>query len=61
MIDGETGFFFDPAAPQQLTAALQRLRLDPELRAALGARGRQRVIDAFSWSSVAAQYLRLLS
>jgi glycosyltransferase involved in cell wall biosynthesis len=61
VIEGETGFLFDPAAPEQLTAALQRLRLDPALRRELGARGRRRVVDAFSWPRVAAQYLRLLS
>ncbi len=60
VVEGETGFLFDLAAPQQLTAALQRLRLDPSLGPRLGARGRQRVIDGFSWSSVASQYLRLL-
>ena len=61
VIEGETGFFFDPTAPEQLTAALQRLRLDPALRRELGTRGRQRVVASFSWSSVAAQYLRLLA
>ena len=61
VIEGETGFLFDPAAPEQLTAALQRLRLDPALRRELGARGRRRVVNAFSWPRVAAQYLRLLS
>lgn len=61
VIEAETGLLFDPAAPEQLTAALQRLRLDPPLRHACGARGRQRVVEAFGWSSVAAQYLRLLS
>ncbi len=60
VVEGETGFFFDPAAPQQLTAALQRLRLDRALRRELGAHGRQRVIAGFSWARVAAQYLRLL-
>lgn len=61
VIEGETGFLFDPAVPQQLDAALQRLRLDAALRRACGARGRSRVVESFSWSSVAAQYLRLLA
>lgn len=60
VVEDETGFLFDLAAPQQMTAALQRMRLDPSLGPRLGARGRQRVIDGFSWSSVASQYLRLL-
>jgi len=61
VVDGETGFLFDLAAPRELTAALQRLRLDPRRRRELGAHGRQRVIDAFSWASVASQYVQMLA
>ncbi len=60
VIEGETGFLFDLAAPQQLTAALQRLRLAPQLGSDFGARGRQRVTDAFSWPGVASQYVQML-
>jgi glycosyltransferase involved in cell wall biosynthesis len=59
VVEGETGLLFELAAPQQLTAALQRLRLSPQLRIGLGARGRQRVIDEFSWPGVASQYVRI--
>jgi len=61
VVEGETGFLFDLAAPQEMTAALQRMRMDPSLGPRLGAHGRQRVIDGFSWSRVAAQYARLLA
>jgi glycosyltransferase involved in cell wall biosynthesis len=61
VIEGETGFLFDLDAPQALTALLQRLRLHPSLGPGLGARGRQRVIEGFSWPRVAAQYVRLLT
>jgi glycosyltransferase involved in cell wall biosynthesis len=61
VVEGETGFLFDLDAPQALTALLQRLRLHPSLGPGLGARGRQRVIEGFSWPRVAAQYVRLLT
>jgi len=61
VVEGETGFLFDLATPQELTAALQRLRLDPRRGRDLGRRGRQRVIDEFSWESVAARYVRMLA
>jgi len=61
VVEGETGFLFDLAAPRQLTEALQRMRLDPSLGPRLGACGRQRVIDGFSWSRVAEHYARLLA
>ena len=60
VVEGETGFLFDLGAPQQLTAALQRLRGSRALGIDLGARGRQRVIGEFSWPSVAERYVRLL-
>jgi glycosyltransferase involved in cell wall biosynthesis len=60
VVDGATGFLFDLAEPQRMTAALQRLRLDPKLGATLGARGRERVVADFSWPSVASRYAALL-
>jgi glycosyltransferase involved in cell wall biosynthesis len=59
VVDGETGLLFELAAPQLLTAALQRLRSSPQLGLALGTRGRRRVTDEFSWPGVASQYLRI--
>jgi glycosyltransferase involved in cell wall biosynthesis len=61
VLDGETGLLFDLDAPAELTDLLQRLRGDPSLCAALGARGRQRVIDGFSWPRVAERYVELLT
>ncbi len=60
VVEGETGFLFDLDAWQELTNALQRLRLDPPLASALGAQGRRRMIDGFSWPRVAELYVRLL-
>lgn len=61
VVEDETGFLFDLSAPQQMAAALQRMRRDPALGPRLGACGRQRVIDGFSWSHVAEQYTHLLA
>ena len=59
VVEGETGFLVGVAAPHEVTEALQRLRTDPKLGARLGERGRQRVVEAFDWSQVAARYVAL--
>jgi glycosyltransferase involved in cell wall biosynthesis/O-antigen/teichoic acid export membrane protein len=41
VLDGETGYLVPPDDPHALAAALRRLLDDPELRARLGARGRE--------------------
>jgi glycosyltransferase involved in cell wall biosynthesis len=42
-----------------LAAALARLMDEPDYRRSLGARGRQRLLDHFTWPEVAAQYAAL--
>lgn len=42
-----------------LAAGINRLMADPELRASMGAAGRRRAVDHFSWSSIAAQTVEL--
>lgn len=54
VVDGVTGFLAE--TPEQWTAALERLRADPGLRAAMGAAGRRRVEQHYS---IAAQVPRL--
>jgi alpha-maltose-1-phosphate synthase len=50
----------DPAAfSAALAAAINRLAADPELRARMGKRGRQRVLDHFSWDAIAETTLGL--
>jgi glycogen synthase len=50
----------DPAAfSAALAAAINRLAADPELRARMGRRGRQRVLDHFSWDAIAETTLEL--
>ncbi|GAA0603225.1 glycosyltransferase family 4 protein [Streptomyces crystallinus] len=51
--DGETCLAVAPGDPQALAGALVRLLGDPELRARLGAAGRQRVLDRFTWARAA--------
>lgn len=40
---GDAGLLFDPARPEELAAAIERLLTEPDLAARLAARGRQRL------------------
>ena len=44
---------------RDLAAAVNRLMADPELRLRMGAAGRRRVVDHFSWSAIAGQTVDL--
>lgn len=69
VVDGETGYLVDvklsdapphdPSDPDSFVAglahAIDRLALDPELARKMGAAGRQRVVEHFSWRSIAKQ------
>ena len=72
VVPGETGLLvdieitpgtFDPVEPARfsadLSAAINRVALDPGLREAFGSAGRQRVEDHFSWAAIAQQTLDL--
>ncbi len=56
--DGENGLLIDPRSPDQLEQAILRLYDDPDLRRALGARGREFSRD-FTADAMAARYLEL--
>ena len=73
VVDGQTGLLVDanisPQMPHDpldpegfsaaLAAAINRLVRDPELRARMGEAGRQRVLDNYSWHSIAEKTLAL--
>jgi glycosyltransferase involved in cell wall biosynthesis len=51
---GGGGRLVPPANPEALAAAVRELLDDPVLRAELGARGREGIVDAYAWPRVAA-------
>jgi phosphatidyl-myo-inositol dimannoside synthase len=59
--DGETGLLVEPGNVQQLQEALLRLLQDRETAKALGAAGRARLNQHFTYESFAARLTKLLS
>jgi glycosyltransferase involved in cell wall biosynthesis len=51
--DGTCGLLVPPGDVAALAAALNRLLSDADLRARIGAAGRERVVERFSWASTA--------
>jgi glycosyltransferase involved in cell wall biosynthesis len=52
-VSGETGLLVEPNSPDALVGAIRTLLDDPALRAALGAAGRERVVQRFTWQVTA--------
>ena len=65
VVDGETGFLvdLDEADPEAFAAGLAdrigRLLADPRLARRMGAAGRRRVLERFTWSAIAERTLEL--
>jgi glycogen synthase len=73
VVDGETGVLVplelspdDPMTPadpdrfaRDLAAAVNGVMADPDLRARMGAAGRRRAVERFSWSTIANQTVEL--
>jgi starch synthase len=63
--DGETGLLvdYDERDPvgfaRRLAEAMERLLADPALAARMGAAGRRRVLERFSWAAIAERTLEL--
>ena len=57
--DGETGLLVPPDDPDALADALVRLLADPLVAERLGAAGRARAVDRFSWDAAAERTLEL--
>lgn len=55
VLDNVTGLMFDPEDSLQVTAALNLLLLNPDLRQRLGDAGRERAVKCFSWDVAARQ------
>lgn len=58
--DGRDGLLVPPGAPEALAAACLRVLADPALAAALGAAGRAKVLDRYTWSDQVDRYQELL-
>lgn len=56
VIDGVTGFHFDPGDAEAMADILERLVTDAELRERLGKAGRERVLKHFTWDSIVNHY-----
>ena len=52
VVAGETGLVVPPASPAALRAAIASLRANPAEAERMGARGRERVLEHFSWEKV---------
>lgn len=59
VLDGETGLLLPPDDAAAVEGALARLAADPQEGRRLGAAGRRRVVEHFSWRAVAAAYHEL--
>jgi glycosyltransferase involved in cell wall biosynthesis len=58
--DRDNGLLIEPDRPDQLLEAILRLRADPELRAAMGRRGRE-IASPYTAKGMADRYLELYS
>ena len=52
-VSGETGLLVEPNNPDALVGAIRQLLDDPALASRLGANGRERVIERFTWQVTA--------
>ncbi len=53
VIDGETGYLFEPGNAEQLAAAMLKMLGDDVARVRMSAKARQRIADKFTWDHTA--------
>jgi phosphatidylinositol alpha-1,6-mannosyltransferase len=61
LLEGETGFAVDGLSPSAVAAAITTLLSDPDRSRAMGARGRQWIIEEWEWRRWSAEFNRLLA
>jgi glycosyltransferase involved in cell wall biosynthesis len=59
--DGETGFLVPPGKPEALAGTVGQLLRHPDLRRQMGAAGRARMREQFTFEAQAASYLQLIA
>lgn len=59
ILEAQTGLIVPPEDPPALAQALVRLLRQPELRQQMGAQGRQRVAEHFTWDQVARRLVQI--
>jgi phosphatidylinositol alpha-1,6-mannosyltransferase len=60
IVDGETGLLVDGTSVAEATDALLALLSDRDRAAAMGARGRRRALDEFTWRKTATEIAQLM-
>ena len=53
VISSEEGFIVEPLDPDAIAEALEKIWNGPEMAKQMGKRGRERVVNLFSWEKVA--------
>jgi glycosyltransferase involved in cell wall biosynthesis len=53
VVDGETGLLVEPGQPRVIAEAVNKLLDNPRMAEEFGKKGRRRVEDFFSWTSIA--------
>jgi glycosyltransferase involved in cell wall biosynthesis len=61
VVDGQTGYLVPPNRPELLAERIETLLQDAELRQRMGAGGRNRVCEQFTFSAMASRYEELLA
>jgi len=59
VVDGETGIFVPPGDVEALRAALEKLLADHKLRRRMGAAGRKRILELFTWGPMLERLLEV--